>query len=654
MGIPLVAVCADDKHVSYRYLLFCSLSLFFEYAVCVAGFIAQDNAAWANDLADYERTLEALTQASLDESFTAELSAIEQCESCAEGPDATSRTLEADGTLFRGVSLSGFRVLSESERTATLYSLLQHSTRTQVKFFTSVLATMAQSDPLSAIMSPNPAAAAAMQNSLQQAQMAGLRSPGAGAGGASLNYPGSVQVPAINQFLAPDSANDNNNGGGLGGGAGSQQQNPSSASAQLAAQRVKNRNRISAPGTLLGAGGGLNNGNGDSAGDAARYIGGKLDDVIERGGSPFDEPGAAAAGIGLARASPRPDGRPVTSDFSGFANNISVPLGGSAFPRSPRPDETSFANSQTIGLGLPSPGLDQLISPLLAGANWASAVNTPQIPMFATHGRQPDATALNQALASTTMHLASVQNELANLQLGAGAGGGRPNPISLSDASQFRRTGATGPAIGPGGIRSGNIYNDDGELVGQGQPGGRAQASPMLNAGQWTRSPMVGGNDFGLGLGMGQIGHDHNGKSRSSCGDQASRLTVSRDFASGSPYTPRHGLDRASSRSDRNRRSPLLRQSPSPGVPPPPAAANAGGGAGAGAGVAGVEDVDERVLKDVSSWLRTLRLHKYTPNFQGSRWQDMVNMNEADLEKKGVAAQGARRKLLKVRRFPSS
>lgn len=41
---------------------------------------AQDNAVWANDLADYERTLEALTQASLDESFTAELSAIEQCE----------------------------------------------------------------------------------------------------------------------------------------------------------------------------------------------------------------------------------------------------------------------------------------------------------------------------------------------------------------------------------------------------------------------------------------------------------------------------------------------------------------------------------------------------------------------------------------------
>lgn len=495
---------------------------------------------------------------------------------------------------------------------------------------------MAQSDPLAGVMSPNPAAAAAMQSSLQQAQMAGLRSPGGMSGGAgssaSVNYPGSVQVPAINQFLAPESANDNNttaNGG--------------SASAQLAAQRVKNRNRISAPGTLLGAGASASNGGGGgaNAGDAARYIGGKLDDVIERGGSPFDEPGAI--GVAAARASPRPDGRPVTSDFSGYANNISVPLGASAFPRSPRPDETTFA-SQTIGLGLPSPGLDQLISPLLAGANWASAVNTPQIPMFATHGRQPDATALNQALASTTMHLASVQNELANLQLGAGAGG-RPNPISLSDASQFRRPGA-------GGVRGGNMYNDDGELIGQGQPGARAQASPMLNAGQWSRSPMLGGgSDFGLGLGMGQIGHDHNGEFEEGTGARES--CANRYPTQGSPYTPRHGLDRASSRSDRNRRSPLLRQSPSPGVPPPPAAtaaANAGGGAGAGAGVAGVDDVDERVLKDVSSWLRTLRLHKYTPNFQASRWQDMVNMNEADLEKKGVAAQGARRKLLKVSR----
>lgn len=50
----------------------------------------------------------------------------------------------------------GFRVLSEAERTAALYSLLQHSTPVQIRFFLSVLQHMAQSDPMAALLSPNP------------------------------------------------------------------------------------------------------------------------------------------------------------------------------------------------------------------------------------------------------------------------------------------------------------------------------------------------------------------------------------------------------------------------------------------------------------------------------------------------------------------
>jgi len=60
------------------------------------------------------------------------------------------------------------------------------------------------------------------------------------------------------------------------------------------------------------------------------------------------------------------------------------------------------------------------------------------------------------------------------------------------------------------------------------------------------------------------------------------------------------------------------------------------------------EDVDPAVLQDISAWLRSLRLHKYTPNFEGCKWQDMVLMDEAALEAKGVAALGARRKMLKT------
>ena len=60
------------------------------------------------------------------------------------------------------------------------------------------------------------------------------------------------------------------------------------------------------------------------------------------------------------------------------------------------------------------------------------------------------------------------------------------------------------------------------------------------------------------------------------------------------------------------------------------------------------EDFDSSMLHDVAGWLRTLRLHKYTPNFEGMTWKEMVVMDEQALEAQGVAALGARRKMLKT------
>jgi hypothetical protein len=73
-----------------------------------------------------------------------------------------------------------------------------------------------------------------------------------------------------------------------------------------------------------------------------------------------------------------------------------------------------------------------------------------------------------------------------------------------------------------------------------------------------------------------------------------------------------------------------------------------GGGGGGGNKKDGEEDVDPALLNDVPAWLRSLRLHKYTPNFAGCNWRDMVMMDDAALEAKGVAAVGARRKMLKT------
>ena len=60
------------------------------------------------------------------------------------------------------------------------------------------------------------------------------------------------------------------------------------------------------------------------------------------------------------------------------------------------------------------------------------------------------------------------------------------------------------------------------------------------------------------------------------------------------------------------------------------------------------EDFDPAVLNDVATWLRSLRLHKYTPNFEGMSWKEMVLMDKQALEAQGVAALGARRKMLKT------
>ncbi|KAI8096455.1 uncharacterized protein BX664DRAFT_324037 [Halteromyces radiatus] len=58
--------------------------------------------------------------------------------------------------------------------------------------------------------------------------------------------------------------------------------------------------------------------------------------------------------------------------------------------------------------------------------------------------------------------------------------------------------------------------------------------------------------------------------------------------------------------------------------------------------------VDMELLNDVPGWFRSLRLHKYNAIFESMRWQDIIRLSDQDLQTKGVAALGARRKMLKV------
>lgn len=81
---------------------------------------------WLADIDQYETTLEEMATATLDQDFKDELSAIEQW----------------------------FRVLSEAERTAALYALLQQTTQVQIRFFIQVLQQMSKSLPMSSVLSP--------------------------------------------------------------------------------------------------------------------------------------------------------------------------------------------------------------------------------------------------------------------------------------------------------------------------------------------------------------------------------------------------------------------------------------------------------------------------------------------------------------------
>lgn len=82
---------------------------------------------WLQDIGTCEDTLEEMAAATLDQDFKGELSAIEQW----------------------------FQVLSEAERTAALYALLQQATQVQTRFFIGVLQQMAKSHPMSGILSPS-------------------------------------------------------------------------------------------------------------------------------------------------------------------------------------------------------------------------------------------------------------------------------------------------------------------------------------------------------------------------------------------------------------------------------------------------------------------------------------------------------------------
>ncbi|KAH8981837.1 hypothetical protein EDB86DRAFT_3066593 [Lactarius hatsudake] len=447
-----------------------------------------------------------------------------------------------------------FKVLSEAERTAALYSLLQHSTQVQIRFFITVLQQMARADPMTALLSP--AVGGSMQSQME-AELASMNLKSPGLKSAIPSSSSARTFDSSSSFLSPDAANTV----GV----------SSNAAATLAQQRAKLK----------------------AAGNAPHRI---------------SAPALASSG-----------------------------------------ERGTWA--EVLGQ--------------------ASMVNTPLLPMF-------QKTSSNNSNDGQTVDLAAAKlNDLY----------GSSNVPRLDGPDKFRRPSKghmhDGSSGSNNGVTNNDVYGDDGDLIqGHHAPGvGRVQSgSPrgLRNGGggTWsgeqsstlsnTSGRFSGGDDesnamaaahqqaalAGLGMdvggfnlgtlngmnGVNPFNVNMNTLNLAAIGALPETQLLAAQIADTGGGFGMNGLRGGSRRSGGR----------SPGLGGGGSAGGRGGSAGNGGTEKDDEDFEPSVLNDVAGWLRTLRLHKYTPNFEGMTWKEMVVMDEQALEAQGVAALGARRKMLKT------
>lgn len=456
-------------------------------------------------------------------------------------------------------------------------------------------------------------------------------------------------------FLSPDTSN------ALG--------NPSDAAATLAQQRAKLKasnaaHRISAPAFA------------SSTGERGPWAGASpLGQVAERDGSPTQE-------ITIEPKSSRPQ----STDFSGIA-------AGAPF-RSPRPEGNTF----------------DTLSPAM-GDSWASMVNTPQLTLFPktstanNSGTGPTQTVdlatakLNDLYGAGTVPRLDGPEKFRRASKGhvsdVGSSGntttavasGTSNNGIYGDDGDLIQAGQQAPVGRQGGssrsLRNGNgsawsgahspaLSNNSGRFGGSDDGSSAMAVAAQQQAALAGLGMGVGGFNMGLGspglagmqngLSMAQLAQLNGMNGINPFGVNMNMLGMANLNAMG--LTAEAQLLAAQIAAGSFGQSGLAGlgnfgglQGGMGGAGQRNGPGRSGGrspGAGSNKGSSGggtkkdEDDFDPAVLNDVAGWLRTLRLHKYTPNFEGMTWKDMVVMDEAALEAQGVAALGARRKMLKT------
>ncbi|ODH50923.1 protein vts1 [Paracoccidioides brasiliensis] len=518
---------------------------------------------WIADIDQYETTLEEMAAATLDQDFKDELSAIEQW----------------------------FCVLSEAERTAALYALLQQTTQVQIRFFIQVLQQMSKSHPMSSVLSPaNFGEKDPMNNRLTDAMSKLNVESSRNSFGRPPPSPGNKRNSALDSStinaMFPDAA------------------------AAIAKQKAEFTQQT---GTVPAS-----NRNSAAFADRSSLIAPTIsapdsgkDNLAQQPTSPW------------AQRAPEPQ-PPIARPKSSSEQQHQQPMGQFAQPpqsaglRSPRPLGQGSSNIQNTTITAPDfPSELPLLSPYNMGnASWASMTNTPSVPTF---NHQQNASQHSEMIANATaMKLAAMSTV--------------NNRIALDDARKYRRARSNdvqgknvntnqqplSPGLHNNNIPGTNLImvNDVGQILNAQQIAALQAQQQAAMAGRRSRP-----NSPGIAM-QGAMGHlsfaspQNNGFLAAY--DTSSLLNNSFAGLNLGHFTGNHE-GYLSDYSEMTRgRSPRGRR----GSSKPPE-----------------DPTDPHLLQDVPSWLRSLRLHKYTENLKDLKWTELIELDDKGLEERGVFEQ---------------
>ncbi len=319
---------------------------------------------------------------------------------------------------------------------------------------------------------------------------------------------------------------------------------------------------------------------------------------------------------------PTDPSRPKSSSGQPPMGQFVQPPPSSGALRSPRPQITGNTNIQSTTLTTGEGQLADLplLSPYGASGNWASMVNTPMVPTF----NQPQANNADMVANATAMKLAALSTV--------------NNRFALDDVRKYRRArsndapGQTQSMLSPGApsIPGAIMVSEHGVPLSREQMMALQQPQNLSFAAHRSRpnSPGLPIQNYGPALAFtspqnnGFLSAYEGAPSLMNSGLAPMNLAPFQMGMSGhhEGYHSDHS-DMVRGRSPRGRR----------GTSKPPE-----------------DPTDPTLLQDIPSWLRSLRLHKYTDNLKDMKWTDLVELDDKQLEERGVNALGARRKMLKV------